>query len=48
MKIQSFILKGKLIPAFFNNYFDDGLKAWKANMGLQFVFKEYKAVPCLC
>ena len=33
---------------FLNNYFDVGLKAWKANIDIQPVFDEYKAVTYLC
>ena len=33
---------------FVNNYFDVGLKAWQANMDIQPVLNEYKAVPYMC
>ena len=33
---------------FVNNYFDVGLKAWQANMDIQPVFNEYKAVTYMC
>ena len=33
---------------FVNNYFSDGLKAWQANMDIQSVFNEYKAVTYMC
>ena len=33
---------------FVNNYFSDGLKAWQANMDIQPVFNEYKAVTYMC
>ena len=29
---------------FVNNYFDLGFKAWQANLDIQSVFNEYKAV----
>ena len=37
-------LKRKLNSFFVNNYFDFGLKAWQANMDIQPIFNEYKAV----
>ena len=37
-------LKSQPNSYFVNNYFDFGLKAWQANMGIQAVFNEYKAV----
>ena len=37
-------LKRELNSYFVNNYFDAGLKSWKANMDIQPVFNEYKAV----
>ena len=33
---------------FVNSYFEDGLRAWKANMDIQPVFNEYKAVTYMC
>ena len=33
---------------FVNNYFDVGSKAWQANMDIQPVFNEYKAVTYMC
>ena len=33
---------------FVNNYFDFGFKAWQANMDIQPVFNEYKAVTYMC
>ena len=33
---------------FVNNYFEVGLKAWKANMDIQPVFNEYKAIAYMC
>ena len=33
---------------FVNNYFDFGLKAWQANMDIQSVFNDYKAVAYMC
>ena len=33
---------------FVNNYFDEGLMAWKANMDIQPVFNPYKAVTYTC
>ena len=33
---------------FFNNYFKSGLLAWQANMNIQPVFNEYKAVTYMC
>ena len=33
---------------FANNYFDTGLRAWQANMDIQPVFNEYKAVAFMC
>ena len=41
-------LKREPNSCFVNNYFDDGLKAWKANMDIQPVFNEYKAVTYMC
>ena len=37
-------LKRQPNSCFVNNYFDVGLKAWQANMDIQPVFNEYKAV----
>ena len=37
-------LKSQPNSCFVNNYFDFGLKAWQANMDIQAVFNEYKAV----
>ena len=37
-------LKRQSNSCFVNNYFDIGLKAWQANMDIQPVFNEYKAV----
>ena len=31
-----------------NNYFAEGLQAWKANIDIQPVFNHYKAVSCMC
>ena len=39
-------LKRQANSCFVNNYF--GLKAWQANMDIQPVFKEYKAVTFMC
>ena len=33
---------------FVNNYFDEGLIAWKANIDIQPVFNHYKAVTYMC
>ena len=33
---------------FVNNYFDEGLSAWKANIDVQPVFNHYKAVTYMC
>ena len=33
---------------FVNNYFESGLLAWQANMDIQPVFNEYKAVTYMC
>ena len=33
---------------FVNNYSDDGSKAWQANMDIQPVFNEYRAVAYMC
>ena len=33
---------------FANNFFDVGLKAWQANMNIELVFNEYKAVTYMC
>ena len=33
---------------FVNNYFDASLRAWQANMNIQPVFNEYKAVAYMC
>ena len=33
---------------FVNNYFDEGLMAWKANVDIQPVFNRYKAVTYMC
>ena len=33
---------------FVNNYFVDGLKAWEANMDIQPVFNEFKAITYMC
>ena len=33
---------------FVNNYFDEGLMAWKANIDIQPVFNHYKAVTYMC
>ena len=33
---------------FVNNYFDEGLLAWKANLNLQPVFNHYKTVTYMC
>ena len=33
---------------FVNNYFAEGLRAWEANMDIQPVFNEYKAITYLC
>ena len=33
---------------FVNNYFEEGLMAWQANMDIQPVFNEYKAVTYMC
>ena len=41
-------LKRQPTSCFVNNYFDNGKKAWQANMDMQSVFNEYKAETCLC
>ena len=41
-------LKRQPNSCFFDNYFDVGLKAWQANMGIQPVFNQYKAVTYMC
>ena len=41
-------LKRQANSCFFNNYFDVGLKALQANMDMQPVFNEYKAVTYMC
>ena len=33
---------------FINNYFSDGLLAWEANLHIQPVFNQHKAVPYMC
>ena len=33
---------------FVNNYFEESLMAWQANMAIQPVFNEYKAVTYMC
>lgn len=33
---------------FVNNYFDEGLRSWKANIDIQPVFNHYKAVTYMC
>ena len=33
---------------FVNNYFAEGLRAWEANMDIQPVFNQYKAVTYMC
>ena len=33
---------------FVNNYFEEGLQAWEANIDLQPVFNHYKAVQYMC
>ena len=38
------LLKRVHNSCFVNNYFDVGLKAWQANIDIQPVFNEYKAV----
>ena len=42
------ILKRQPNSCFVNTYFDVGLKAWQANMDIQPVFNEYKAVTYMC
>ena len=41
-------LKRKPNACFINNFFVDGLQAWKANTDIQPVFNHYKAVTCIC
>ena len=41
-------LKRQPNSCFANNYFDVGLNAWQANIDIQPVFNEYKAVTCMC
>ena len=41
-------LKRQPNSCFVNNYFDFSLKAWQANMDIQPVFNEYKAVTYMC
>ena len=41
-------LKRQPNSCFVNNYFDDGLRAWQANMDIQPVFNEYKAITYMC
>ena len=36
------------IACFVNSFCDVGFKAWQANMDVQPVFSEYKAVECRC
>ena len=49
-KDEDFELHLKRLPnsCFVNNCFDVGLKAWLANMDIQPVFNEYKAVTYMC
>ena len=41
-------LKKETNSCFVNNYFNVGFKAWRANMGIQPVFNEYKALKYTC
>ena len=41
-------LKRQPHPCFVNNYFDVSLKAWQANMDIQPIFNEHKAVTYMC
>ena len=41
-------LKRPSDSCFVNNYFDDGLKAWEANLDIQPVFNHYKAITYMC
>ena len=41
-------LKREPNSCFVNNYFYVGLKAWWANMDIQLLFIEYKAVTYMC
>ena len=36
------------MSCFVNNYFDEGLLAWEANIDLQPVFNYYKAIHYMC
>jgi len=41
-------LKRNLSSCFVNNYFEEGLLAWEANIDLQPVFNHYKAIYYMC
>ena len=41
-------LKRKPNECFINNYFVEGLQAWKANIDIQLVFNHYNAVTYIC
>ena len=41
-------LKRNPISCFVNNYFEEGLLAWEANIDLQPVFNHYKAIHYMC
>ena len=41
-------LKQKLNARFINNFFVEGLQAWKLNIDIQPVFNHYKAVTYMC
>ena len=47
---QDFQIHYRRLPnsCFVNNYFCDGLMAWEANMDIQPVFNQYKAVAYIC
>ena len=41
-------IKRALNACFVNNFFTEGLQAWKANIDIQPVLHHYKVVTCLC
>ena len=41
-------LKREPNSCFVNNYFNDGLQEWQANMDIQHVFNEDRAVTYIC
>ena len=41
-------LKGQPNPCFINNFLEEDLQAWEANIDIQLVFNHCKAVPYMC